>query len=157
MQGLREYLLSVTAAAFLCAIAKHIVGEKGSAGKLIPVITGLFLCITVISPVIHIRLGDIEEYFDDFNLEAGAYSSDGHEIAHEEMKKIIKEQTEAYILDEAERLGTQITVDIQLSDDDSLIPCAVQIQGSTSPYQKQRMSKYISDYLGIPQENQIWN
>lgn len=157
MQGLREYLLSVTAAAFLCAIVKHIVGEKGSTGKLIPVITGLFLCITVISPVIHIRLGDIEEYFADFSLEAGVLSTDGYEMANEEMKKIIKKQTEAYILDEAERIGTQITVDVQLSDADLPKPCAVHIQGSTSPYQKQRMSKYISDYLGIPQENQIWN
>ncbi len=157
MHGVREYLLSVTSAAVICAIAKHIVGDKGSVGKIISVVTGLFLCVTLISPVIHVRLDDIEDYFEEFSWEAGIISANGTEMANEELTRIIKQQSEAYILDEAERLGTQMDVEVTLSDSDPPVPYRVRIQGSVSPYQKQCIRQYITDYLGIPQENQIWN
>ncbi len=156
MQGIREYLLSVTAAAIICAIAKHIVGEKGSGGKIIRVVTGIFLLITLISPIMRVRIESIEEYFNDIRFDADSIAANGSEMANDALGKIIKEQTEAYILDEATRLGAQMDVEVILSDTYPPEPRQVVIKGSASPYQKQNISQYISHYLGIPQENQIW-
>ena len=63
MQGIREYLLSITSAAIICAVAKHIIGEKGRSSKIIYVVTGLFMAITLISPVLNFRMENIERYF----------------------------------------------------------------------------------------------
>lgn len=151
-----EYLLSVVSAAILCAIVKNISGEKSVGGKIIQVITGLFLVITMISPVTNFRLKNIEEYFDDFRFEAEDYTSQGTQIAKEEYSSIIKHQTEAYILDEAVRVGAQMNVEVKLSDSYPPMPYQVVIKGSVSPYQKQYISHYISNNMGITQEHQIW-
>lgn len=156
MQGIREYLLSVTAAAIICAIAKNMVGEKGIGGRIIRVVTGLFLVITLLSPIVKIRLENIENYFEDIRFDSEGIVSNGSEMANDALGSIIKEQTEAYILDEATRLGTQLDVEVKLSDSYPPEPCQVVMKGSVSPYQKQNISLYISHYLGIPQEHQIW-
>lgn len=157
MPELREYLFSITAAALLCAIAKHMVGQKKNTGKLIYIITGLFLTVTMISPVTDIRIGNLEEYIEDLYTDGQSISEKGKSMAYQEMEHIIKEQTQAYILNEAERLGTHIDVEVTLSDSYPPEPKQVTMTGSVSPYQKKCISQYLAQYMGIPQERQIWN
>ncbi len=156
MQGIREYLLSITAAAIICAVAKHIVGEKGSGSKIIYVVTGLFMAITLISPIVNIRIGNIERYFEDFYLDANDITDFGSQMANDALADIIKQQTEAYILDEAVRLGVKMDVEVKLSDSSPPQPYQVVIEGSVSPYQRQSIIRYIVQHIGIPQEQQIW-
>ena len=156
MHRIGEYLLSITAAAIICVVAKYAVGEKGSSGKIIRVITGLFMAITFISPLVNIRIENIEKYFEDFYFDASNVVSSGSDMANEAMADIIKRQTEAYILDEAARLGVNMDVEVKLSDSSPPQPYQVVIEGSVSPYQKQNIIRYISQQIGIPQEQQIW-
>jgi hypothetical protein len=72
------------------------------------------------------------------------------------MGDIIKSKTEAYILNEARKMELDITVEVELSDADPPAPCRVFIKGTASPYKKTVLGRYISDNLGIPQENQQW-
>lgn len=157
MQGIREYFLSIAAAAVICALAKHMVGQKGTGGKIIQMITGLFLVITLIAPIRTIKFDDIEYYFDDIRYDAEEIVSNGTKMANDALGNIIKEQIEAYILDEATRLGTQMDVEVKLSDSNPPKPSQVTIKGSVSPYQKQCISQYLSQSFGISQEHQIWN
>ena len=75
---------------------------------------------------------------------------------HDQTVSIIKEKTEAYILEKAESLGLDISVEINFGEADSMVPTEVRISGPVSPYAKDQLSKTISTDLGIPEERQIW-
>ena len=65
MEGVREYLLSVTAGAILCGILGSLVGEKGAFSELYKLISGLILCFLVLSPLVNIELSDFTQFADD--------------------------------------------------------------------------------------------
>lgn len=156
MDSLRSYLLSITAAAVIAAILVQITGVKSTTGKMIKIITGVFVSVTLISPLISIRIQDIEKYIQYFQYSSEYAAQQGTQMASEELAGIIKEQTESYILDEASKMGMEMRVEVKLSDANPPQPCFVILQGAVSPYQKKHLSQHIKDYLGISQENQQW-
>ena len=156
MEQLRSYLLSITAAAIITAVLIQITGTKTATGKIMKIITGVFMSVTLISPLIKFRIQDIDEYIRDFQMASEYAAQQGIEMASEEMTGIIKSQTESYILDEADKLGIEMRVEVKLSDSNPPQPCFVTLQGAASPYQKKYLGQYITDNLGISQENQQW-
>lgn len=156
MTAVKEYLLTVTTSAIICCVAKQIIGEKSSAGKITKVVSGVFLTVTLLSPLVNFNIADIDFYLEDTKSTAAAVSDMGADMAASAMGDIIKNKTEAYILDEARKMELDITVEVELSDADPPAPCRVFIKGTASPYKKTVLGRYISDYLGIPQENQQW-
>lgn len=156
MDAIAEYVLSITAAALLCAVVKHIVGEDHSAGKIIKTVSGIFMAVTLLSPIVNFSFDNVENYFDDFQVTAQEISENGTQMADDALADIIKQRTEAYILDEAERLGLQLQVEIILSDSQPPVPSSVTVTGEISPYHKNSLSQFISANLGISGENQRW-
>lgn len=156
MDQLRSYLLSITGAAVISAIILQITGNKSATGKILKIVTGLFMSVTLLSPLIRFRLRDMEQYIDDFRLSSEYAVGQGMQMAGEELSHIIKEQTESYILDEASKMGMEMSVEVKLSDSNPPQPCFVILQGAVSPYQKKYLSQHITDKLGISQENQQW-
>lgn len=156
MESIRSYLLSITAATIITAIIMQISGDKSVTGKILKIITGLFMAVTLLSPLIRFQISDIEQYIQDFQLSSAYAAEQGVQIASEELSNIIKEQTESYILDEASKMGMEVSVEVKLSDSNPPQPCFVTVQGAVSPYQKKYLSQHINDYLGISQENQQW-
>lgn len=156
MAALKEYLLSITAAAIICVLVRRITTGMGSASRIIKVITGLFMSVTLISPLIQLDIDIVEEYFSNISYDADHIAAAGYEAANEEMNSIIINRLESYILDEAMRLGTDLEVEVKLSDSHPPQPERITIQGSISPYDKRRLMEYITKNLGVPQENQIW-
>ena len=59
-------------------------------------------------------------------------------------------------MDKAESLGAELTVEVTLSDDELMVPCAVKLSGAISPYAKKVLSDTIAKDLGIQVEEQIW-
>ena len=156
MDQLRSYLLSITGAAVISAIILQITGNKSATGKILKIVTGLFMSVTLLSPLIRFRLRDMEQYIDDFRLSSEYAVGQGMQMASEELSRIIKDQTESYILDEASKMGMEMSVEVKLSDSNPPQPCFVILQGAVSPYQKKYLSQHITDKLGISQENQQW-
>ena len=72
------------------------------------------------------------------------------------LKQIIKDKTEAYILDKAASLGVDLQVDVILSDTAPPLPVEVLLIGAASPYAKAQLSTMIADELGIAKEAQRW-
>jgi len=140
----------------ICVLAKFIVGDKSTQGKIISVVSGIFMLITVISPLIHIRLSDIGYYIESYSISGEDAAFVGAESANAELKEIIKQQTEAYIMDEANRMSLDIAVEVNISNTNPPVPDYVTITGNISPYKKQSLSQYISENLGLPQENLQW-
>lgn len=156
MDGVRGYLIRLTAAAIVCGIVTGVLGKKGTLGAVIQLLAGVFMVITIVSPWTKIRLNGFGEYFDSLSLEAASAAADGENTARETLADIIKSETEAYILDKADSFGATLTVEVILDDAAVPAPCGVRISGSISPYGKSELSRIIEEDLAIALEDQIW-
>lgn len=157
MEQISRYLLGITAAAIICGVGKQLAGDKGSGSAMIKLICGLFLCMSVISPLVELRIRDLTEFIYDLEVDAGYYVSDGELQSQDAMKAIIKTHTEAYILDKAKSFNASVSVTVTLSDTTPYAPCAVEVTGEISPYAKARLSAVLEDDLGIGKEAQKWS
>lgn len=153
MEGIREYLLSVTAAALICGIVSSLVGKNGSTSNLLKLLCGLFLCATVIKPAVDVKLDDIYSFTDQLSVSSELAVQAGEQMAAEEMKRFIKVKTETYILDKAKTLGAEVEVEIKLDD---VVPAGVTVTGDISPFAKSSLAASITQDLGISPEEQIW-
>lgn len=156
MEGVGEYLLSVTAAAILAAIVITLTGEKGSQAALVKLISGLFLCFAVIAPVANIQIADIGDLTEDFFPEIHHAAQEGEDSYNQALRQVITEETRAYILDKARSYHANIQVDVTLAHSDPPVPQGCTITGQLSPYVRQQLKKTIVNDLGIPEENIIW-
>lgn len=156
MEGIREYLLSVICAAMICAVVHVLAGKKNAQFAIIRLISGLYMSLTLISPLVNIQLTDYREYFNSFSTDAEKAVSFGETAATDELRSIIKSQTEAYILDKAVSMDTVLNVEVTLNNENPPIPCGVTLTGSVSPYSKDVLSRLIVNDLGIAKEDQVW-
>lgn len=156
MEAVRQYLLSVTAAAIVCSIINRVIGKTGTYAAIVKLITGLFLVFTVISPFAKLQITDLPAYMDSLTVDADLVVMDGQQTARDAVREIIKAEAEAYILDKAATLDLTVEAEVIVSDTDIPQPCAVTLRGSASPYAKQRLQQLIANDLGIPEEKQTW-
>lgn len=155
MDGLREYVISVTAAAFLCGILAGLF--RNSASKdILRLLCGLFLAIVAIRPIVRLDFAALEEYTFPYGTEAESTAAMGENMARKAMADIIKAESEAYILDKADSLNTSLCVEISVSEDGKPIPVYAEIRGEVSPYARAQLEEILLTDLGIAKENQQW-
>lgn len=152
---MKNYVISIIVAGIICAIADLLLDNKTATGKIAKILTGILMCVTVLTPLTNISFKYISNYFDSLSVHADNYVEDGKASAQISINGIIKSQTEAYILDKAESMGLDVAVEVELDDDNS-VPCGVTIAGEASPYAKGLMASYIEETIGITRENQRW-
>ena len=156
MAALGRYLFSVTSASIIFSILKSLLDRKSGVAAVIHLTGGLFLALTVISPILDFDFnhffGASPEYLD----QANTISETGRTIVQEQLREIIKERSEAYILDKAMSYQTPVNVEVTLDHSENNIPAGVQLKGSVSPYVKGVMTIWLQKEMGIPEENQIW-
>lgn len=149
-------MLRVVVAAIVCAVTRALLGKKTAIGRIAGLVSGILMAITVISPFGNITFDGISDFWDDLSDDANKYVLEGTSLAEKQQADIIKSQSEAYILDKANRMGLQIAVEVELDGRNGNIPCGVVISGNVSPYGQTQLESYIADTLGIAKENQIW-
>lgn len=154
MEALKEYLLSVTAAAVLCALVRHLLAGKGSAETMGKILAGIFMALTVLGPMTQIRLPELSEL--PFSGQAQDAVRDGEETARIALAEGISTRVEAYILQKAAAMQAELSVDVELSGDPIPVPVKVYLGGNISPYAKQKLQTMIREDLGVDKENQIW-
>ena len=156
MESVRGYLLGITVVALCCGILSAVLGKKGLTSGTVKFLCGIVMLLAVVGPLLNLQIGNLQGSFKGFSQEADAVTAFGRETALKEYAGIIKERTAAYILDKAESLGAELTVEVTLSDDEPMVPCAVKLSGAISPYAKKVLSNTIANDLGIQVEEQIW-
>lgn len=155
MEALRQYIISVTAAAMITGILSGIV-KNSPAKELLRMLCGLFLAIVFLRPIWNLDPNDmLPDTFLDFRAGKGS-AAVGEKIARSAMADIIKSETEAYILDKASAMGVTLTATVTLSEDTIPIPVAAQLTGNISPYHRKQLSNILQTELGITEENQLW-
>lgn len=153
---MKEYVLSVVAAAIVCAVVRVFLNKKTAIGHISGLLSGILMAITVLAPLGNITFNGISEFWDDLSGDAEKYVLQGAFIAENEKADIIKDQSEAYILDKANRMGLQITVEVELDGQNGNIPHSVVVSGNVSPYAQMQLGSYMEQNLGIAKENQKW-
>ncbi len=156
MGSLQQYLLSVTGAALICGVVLRLLPKKGTAATMGKMLAGMFLAFTVIRPWGNIQLNRLEDFTGDLQVEAAQAVQAGKYETFSSLQSIIKDRCEAYILDKANALGLQLTVEVTLSTDEIPVPVAVRLQGNAGPYAKARLADRIQEDLGIDKEHQVW-
>ena len=146
----------MTAAALLLGILQTIAGKKETQAVLLQLIGGLFLTFTVISPIVNIEADEILDLPWDFTLQGSTIAEQGQSYSRNQLRRIIKDRTEAYILDKALTLQAQLQVEVMLSQDEVPVPTSVRLQGSVSPYARNVLQQWLQDDMAIPKEHQIW-
>lgn len=157
MDSVRAYIFRIIVAAIVCSIAKSLLKDKTAAGKMVNLLCGILISITILSPIARISFQNLTSFYNNISLEAEQYANDGKIAAQVSAAGIIKTQTEAYILDKGKSLDLQIAVEVELDDRNNSVPCGAVITGAVSPYAKGILATYMQEQLGIPKENQKWN
>lgn len=148
------YLMQVITAGILCCIVRQLFGKKGAVASAVKLLSGIFMTLIIIAPILDIRIDAVLDDLDQFKTDGLYAAEDGENSSKDAMAKIIIDKTQAYILDKAKSLGAEIEVELELTDE--RIPCGVTVAGKISPYAKQALSQYLDSELGIPKEAQRW-
>ena len=157
MSEVRGYLLSVVGSSFLVSLVCAFPQKKGIQ-RVVTLCGGLFLMLTLVRPVLSFHFGDLAKYLDQYQVD-NAVIDDALKAGQNESARLITEQTEEYILDKAAALGADIHSEVTLAslDESYQYPYSVTITGHWTPQQRQELTLYISEILGIPEERQIWS
>lgn len=155
MQSIGAYLLSVSGAAILCGLADRFLGKSG-ASSVAKLLTGLFLTLTILSPLKNLSTDSLRDFSVDISISAQDAVARGKETTQKAMADIIKEQTQAYILHRASALQADVSVTVEVSDDTIPVPIGVRIIGSITPSAQARLAAMLEQELGISKENQQW-
>ena len=156
MNSVGAYILRLTAAAVICGLISGIVGTKGTLASVVKLITGLFLCFSVISPVLKVNVTSFTRYLEDLQVSGDEIVAEGENEVKKELETIIKSKTEAYILDKAASYGAEVAVEVSVDTSQMPVPDAVRVSGQISPYGKKQLQQIIANDLGIALEAQIW-
>ena len=152
---MKNYILSIVIAAIICSLSSALLNEQKAIGKLVKLLSGILMTVTLLNPLKTVTFKNISIYFDNISNEAQAYANEGKISSQYDTAAIIKERTEAYILEKANAMNLDISLEVHLDENNS-IPSSVTISGELAPYEKSVLSDYIKETLGISEEHQQW-
>lgn len=156
MSAISKYLISVIVCALICSIITGLIGKKSPHYALVCLLCGIFLSLTVVKPLVQVKLEDIRIYGQSITLDAQNAVAYGETIAQTQKNDIIKQRLETYILDKAASLGAELSVNVTLDEDNAGIPKMVSLSGDIAPLARERLTRIIAEELGIAKEDQLW-
>lgn len=153
MAALREWLTSVVVVSMLLSVAQLLVPE-GTLRKIASFTGGLVLLAALLRPVLGADLGRLRLDLSDYREAVEQRQAELSEESGAEIAELIAARTEAYISEEAVRLGAAVTVRVETEAgaDGVPVPVGAVLTGPRS----QALSDYMANQLGIPVERQVW-
>ena len=129
MDAIRKYLISLCAAALLCALVRALV-PGGRMKKLCSLLCGIFLMTAALSGISGWQLSDFAQELSKMQV-AAEQARTGVEIRNREaLCAIIKSKTEAYIWDKAQELDLSVSIEVTVESGSGYpYPSGVQITG----------------------------
>lgn len=150
---MRQYVFSIICTAMLCAVVSALI-QSNHLKKGVKLLCAVVLILTAVNPVCRLDINEYLQIDTSYEKQAEAFSSKGIAMAQEALSDIIKENTEAYILDKAKELGSCLSVEITVGPD--YLPNSSSISGERSPSVKKQIERILEKDIGIARENQQW-
>jgi stage III sporulation protein AF len=130
--------------------------KNSSPSPLIKLVTGLVMVIAVLQTVHKLPLPAVNDIWTGFSEIGKSAAESGLTDSREKLCESIRQKTQAYILDKAEGLGADITVEVILSDDTPPYPISAILSGMASPYAREQLTHCLKTELNISEDNQRW-
>ena len=156
MAFLRQWLLGVVSCAFLVSLLDQLTPE-GSVRKLARFSGGLVLILCMLRP-----LGTAEPReqpwelaldLDGFSADRAALEEQYRDVSGQSLAAVIAERTGAYIEDKAHALGTEVTAEVTVREEDgAFVPDRAVLFGEENA----ELSALLTQELGIAPEKQEW-
>ena len=156
MDAIRKYLISLCAAALLCALVRALV-PGGRMKKLCSLLCGIFLMTAALSGISGWQLSDFAQELSKMQV-AAEQARTGVEIRNREaLCAIRKSKSEAYIWDKADELGVAMEVEVETRDLGSgPYPWRATLTGACGGEKRTALTQYIEENLAIPEARQVW-
>ncbi len=152
---MRQWVLSITAASLLAAVAMALT-PPGRVKQVLRLACGLMCALAVAGPVVRLDFGTLASSIAQYEQQAEVITEQAEEEAKMLDRTYIEDKCEAYILAKAAEAGLDVK-GVSLSarwDEEDLLwyPWAVTVD---APYSG-RLAGVIEAELGIPAERQAW-
>ena len=157
MELVRQWLLSVTCAALLAALADGLMpqGAVKQVGKLV---CALVLLCAVLRPVLDVTLPDTGRLLSGLQGEVERSKAGLEQDSEQMLKTLIERECGAYIVDKAARLGAQCRAQVECKADDTgvWLPYRVSIAGQLNDDQRQELTALVQSELGLAPERLVY-
>lgn len=152
LEGLRSYLLSVTAAALLIAIVQSAL-PQGPTQRVSSMACALLLFICVIRPLNHFDAQQLADDFQQYCQELTAYPDEIVSAGDVLTESIILERSQAYIKTKAEEKGIVCDVQVMCESQQGIaVPSYVTVSGPLSAGQQKEIITVIKEGFGLSAE-----
>lgn len=155
MAWLGSWLLGVTAAAILCALADRLMpdGAVRQAGK---VTLGLVMLLALIRPLFQLEVEPPGALWEGYRAQTAAQVQELEEERDGAMKVLIERELAAYIVDKAEQLGAACTAQVtcRAGENGVFLPERAEVQGCFTPEQQEALAQILEEELGISRDQQ---
>lgn len=157
MEWVRQWLLGVTAAAMLNALAQSMM-PKGSVQRIGTLTGGLVLLLAVLQPIGGLDAGALREAFSPYLRDAELYGKVPETGQASFLKSIIEEECAAYIQDKAGEMGIECRVTVVCGGETGEYPYpeAVLVRGVADEERRARLTALIENDLGVAAEKQSY-
>ena len=156
MEAIKQYVISITAAAILCILAPSIFSSNNTYTGAVKFLCSLIFMIILVSPWKNFRLEEYDWFWESAFADAKAAVDEGVFAFNDLQAAGIKEKTAAYILDKAKEYDLELDIQVELDDSSPPMPENIIISGISTPLQKQQLRQIVSRDLDIPKERILW-
>ena len=155
MELIRNWLIGVTAAALIAALADSL-SPEGAVKRIGKLAGGLLMLVAILKPLAGAEFSALSGVLADYQIQTELSGSALESENERLMKIIIEEQTAAYIQDKAAELGAVCTAEVNCAagENGTLIPVSAVIYGMLTLEQETTLRQMIADELAIPKESQ---
>lgn len=152
MEGLRQWIISLTALCMLLALARVLV-PGGTMSRVAAFVGGLVLLAALARPLS--ELGAVRLALPDYAGEIERLQRQLEEENEAALADGIAERTEAYISDKAASMGLAgaCRVETRAGEDGIPLPWSVELEMPRSA----ELAAWIEEELDIPSERQVWH
>lgn len=154
----QNWIRGLIAASAFAAVCRQLTPD-GPVKKVTALACGVMLLATMFSPLLHADRAVFSYALSDYRQTVDGLTEEMDAREKHLLRAYIEDQTSAYILDEAQKMGLDIEM-IELHTkwgDESWIPYEVYLHADASEEQKRRLMFLLDTELGIPPERQHWN
>ena len=158
MTVLKDWLLGVTAAAMLLALAESLM-PKGAIRRIGKLTGGLVLMAAILQPVLKLDYPTLAGSLSRFRDDLGAYEAEPKTENFRLMKSIIEAKSAAYIQDKAASLGIQCRVSVTCgaqTEEEYPYPTAVTVEGELTDADIRQLRLLIEGDLAVPVQAQTY-
>ena len=156
MDGLREFVVHMTATALICELVMRLTQGSGTTKVIIKLLCGAVMAVSIVRPLKQLNILELDNLSLAFQEQADQAVLWGENTSMETWRESISKGVETYILEKAKTMKADLDVEVELSKDEIPIPVGVSLTGKVGPYVKAVLSDTISQDLNIPKERQIW-